>query len=538
MWMIFSIGSSGDLPYGVEYEPIQEDIKRQAMKRENLFRLPGLILMLSFSFLFVAQWVHPSFAAAANPPREKVPAPLLKWPEKGSDYAILVDKSLQKVFVYQRNNLFKPFRTYVCSTGENEGPKLRENDRKTPEGVYFFTRAFEKKELLPIYGSRAFALDYPNVIDRREGKNGHGIWFHGLNKPLKPRDTNGCVALENPDIDDLANFIRIEDTPVIVSEKIEMLDPSEMEKERDEVLRVIEAWRASWERKNIDKYMSLYSTDFTASGKNWQQWKEHKARLARQYKRIKVEVQNLRIIQNDGLVLASFIQRYGNEFFDSAGRKTLYLKHGSRWRIVGESFEGSGIKPSIKKEVPLPEEVKPVMAKKEPPIKAEVIKPAVGIKEPTLTVEEIKPVLARKEVLPGAGESKPAVVKKEQHPAGKGHKQLRTMVEAWVKAWEQKDLAAYMSFYDPGFQSRGMDFKAWKKHRKNLNRKHRSINVEISDWKVEQSSARMATVRFTQNYEADDYEDEGLKSLLLVKRGKNWKIKEEEWNPLDQRSRP
>ncbi len=190
----------------------------------------GLISLCFFFSLLAAQWDGFSVSFATKPPTEKVPSPLLKWPEKGSEYAILVDKSQQKVFVYHRDNPYKPHRIYTCSTGENQGPKLRENDRKTPEGVYFFVRAFDKRELLPIYGSRAYALDYPNVIDRREGKNGHGIWFHGLNKPLKPRDTNGCVALENPDIDDLANFIRIDDTPVIVSEKIEMLAPRKWKK--------------------------------------------------------------------------------------------------------------------------------------------------------------------------------------------------------------------------------------------------------------------------------------------------------------------
>jgi murein L,D-transpeptidase YafK len=508
------------------------------MEKENFFRVLGLILLCTLLSLLTVQWRGFSNALASKPPRDKVPAPLLKWPEKGSEYAILVDKSLQKVFVYHRDNPYKPHRTYTCSTGENEGPKLRENDRKTPEGVYFFIRAFEKKELLPIYGSRAFALDYPNLIDRREGKNGHGIWFHGLNKPLKPRDTNGCVALENPDIDDLANFIRLEDTPVIVSEKIEMVEFSEMEKERDEVLRFIETWRTSWERKEVDKYMSLYSPDFNASGKNWQQWKEHKARLAKQYNRIKVDVHNLRILQNDGLVLASFIQKYGNEYFNSAGRKTLYLKHGSRWRIIGESFEGSELKPSIKKELPSPEEITPVMAKKEPSVKTEESKPVEVRKEPTITVEEIKPVLAKKEPLPASEGSKPVVVKKELRPAGEEHKELRRVVEAWKRAWEQKDLAAYMSFYDSGFQSRGMDVKAWRKHRDKLNQKYRSIVVEISDLNIEQASAVMATVRFSQKYEADDYEDEGLKSLLFVKRGKDWKIKEEEWKPLDQESRP
>ena len=508
------------------------------MKEKKIFCVFGLILLFSFFSLLAVQWDDLSNALAANPPKDKVPGPLLKWPEKGSEYAVLVDKSQQKVFVYHRDNPNKPHRIYTCSTGENEGPKLRENDRKTPEGVYFFTRAIDKKELLPIYGSRAFALDYPNVIDRREGKSGHGIWFHGLNRPLKPRDTNGCVALENPDIDDLANFIHLEDTPVIVSEKIEMLDPSEMEKERDEVVRIIETWRTSWERKDVDKYMALYSPDFSASGKNWQQWKEHKVRLAKQYNKIKVDVQNLRILQNDSLILASFVQKYSNEYFSSAGRKTLYLKHASRWRIVGEYFEGSELKPPIKKEVPAPEEIKPVIAKKEPAVKTEEPKPLAVKKEPTITVEEMKPVLAEKEPLPAPEESKPGVVKKDSRPAGEEHKEIRRALEAWKKAWEQKDLSAYMSFYDSGFQSRGMNLKAWKKHRDKLNQKYGSITVEISDLKIERTSAVMATVIFTQKYEADDYGDEGLKSLLLVKRGKDWKIKEEEWKPLDQESRP
>jgi murein L,D-transpeptidase YafK len=508
------------------------------MKKKKNFFLFGWMFFCFFFSLLAAQGHGLSIALAAKPPTDKVPGPLLKWPEKGSEYAILVDKSQQKVFLYHKDNPYKPHRTYTCSTGENQGPKLRENDRKTPEGVYFFVRPIDKKDLLPKYGSRAFALDYPNVIDRKEGKNGHGIWFHGLNKPLKPRDTNGCVALVNEDIDDLAHFIRIEDTPVIVSERIEMVDLAEMEKERDEVIRIVETWRTSWERKDMDKYMSLYSPDFTSSGKNWQQWKEHKARLAKQYRKIKVEVQNLRIVQNDGLVLASFVQKYGNEYFSSSGRKTLYLKHGSKLRIIGEVYEGSELKPSPHKEVLPPEEIKPVMAKKEPDLKAGEPRPAATKKETAITVEEIKPVLAKKEPAPATEETKPATVKKETRPAAEEHKDIKRAVEAWKKAWEQKNLSAYMSFYDSGFQSRGMDFKAWKKHRDKLNQKYHSIVVGISDLKVEQVSAVMASVRFIQKYEADDYADEGLKSLLLVKRGKDWKIKEEEWKPLDQESRP
>jgi len=55
--------------------------------------------------------------------------------------------------------------------------------------------------------------------------------------------------------------------------------------------------------------------------------------------------------------------------------KTLYLKHSSRLKIIGETFEGSELKPPIKKEVPTPEEIKPVIAAKEPEVKAEEPKP-------------------------------------------------------------------------------------------------------------------------------------------------------------------
>jgi hypothetical protein len=47
-----------------------------------------------------------------------------------------------------------------------------------------------------------------------------------------------------------------------------------------------------------------------------------------------------------------------------------------------------------------------------------------------------------------------------------------------------------------------------------------------------EASSHTAAVRFKQSYRADKYEDFGLKHLFLVKRGNDWKIKKEEWEPL------
>ena len=97
--------------------------------------------------------------------QDLVPACILVWPEDGADHAILVDKSLQKIFVYSREDLSRPVRTFNCSTGENDGPKDKVNDRRTPEGIYFFTGAYAQKDLAPIYGTKAFPIDYPNPMD-------------------------------------------------------------------------------------------------------------------------------------------------------------------------------------------------------------------------------------------------------------------------------------------------------------------------------------------------------------------------------------
>jgi hypothetical protein len=83
-----------------------------------------------------------------------------------------------------------------------------------------------------------------------------------------------------------------------------------------------------------------------------------------------------------------------------------------------------------------------------------------------------------------------------------------------------------------------MDLKAWKKHRQRLNRKYHSVKVEVMDISIVQVSNWTAKVSFKQNYQADAYQDFGLKNLLLVKRGEHWKIKEEEWHRLIQKSRP
>ncbi|MCP4681999.1 MAG: L,D-transpeptidase family protein [Desulfobacterales bacterium] len=403
-----------------------------------------------------------------------IPSSLLKLAEHGYDYVVLVDKSAQKVFLYNRDDTSKPVKEYRCSTGENDGPKLKKNDRKTPEGVYFLSNVYKKKDLSPIYGAKAFAIDYPSPFDKKVGKRGYGIWLHGTNEPLEPRDSNGCIVFENDSIKDLDSYVTLYKTPVVISSGIKLLSPDKIQKESKELEALVEHWRGAWEKKDIDRYMSFYSALFSSEKMDWHRWKAYKDRLGKKYGEFEIEINNLQIFNVNDVVLAHFYQTYRTAGYESRGEKRLYLvKNNKEWKILGEFFE------------------KDKSAKK-------------------------------------------AVDKKRKPPV---QEEIRSFIHAWKKAWQEKNLTGYIASYDRDFSSHGMDLNQWKKYKAGLNDKYHSIKIKINRLKIihDQDSPHRAKVRFRQRYQADDYHDLGIKKLLLVKKGKAWKIKNEGWLPITKK---
>lgn len=158
---------------------------------------------------------------APPPPPVQIPASMLYIGDQVPSYAFLVDKAAQRLHLYrQEGDGPKLIKTFVCATGENSGGKKSRGDKRTPEGVYFFTRVIESKKLSSIYGIRAFPMDYPNFLDRIEYLRGDGIWLHGTDKPLTPYSTNGCIVLDNRDVAELSQYIRLRQTPIIIEEKV------------------------------------------------------------------------------------------------------------------------------------------------------------------------------------------------------------------------------------------------------------------------------------------------------------------------------
>jgi murein L,D-transpeptidase YafK len=122
---------------------------------------------------------------------------------------ILVVKSERKLHLLNAGNIV---RSFDISLGlVPQGPKQREGDFRTPEGVYQIEAKHSGSDYF-----LALKVSYPNAHDRARARAqgvdpGGEIMIHGL--PNEPRYaesryrgwdwTNGCIAVSNSDMIDL-----------------------------------------------------------------------------------------------------------------------------------------------------------------------------------------------------------------------------------------------------------------------------------------------------------------------------------------------
>lgn len=260
-------------------------------------------------------------------------------------HAIVVDAGSSRVYLYE-NAVGVPrlVADYYSTLGRYGIEKAREGDKKTPVGVYHITSRIAGSQLPDLYGWGAFPINYPNEWDRRLGKTGNGIWLHGVpaeNYSRAPRASDGCVALANPDIEQLSQRVQVGVTPVIIADRLEWVTVDSWRKERNAFLSELEAWRSSWESRDTVRYLSYYARDFQSDGMDRAAFAGHKQRVNAGKTWIKVTLTNLSAFRSPGqqaLISVTFDQDYRSSSLSQQSKKRQYwVLENSRWKIAYEA---------------------------------------------------------------------------------------------------------------------------------------------------------------------------------------------------------
>jgi len=131
--------------------------------------------------------------------------------------------------------------------------------------------------------------------------------------------------------------------------------------------------------------------------------------------------------------------------------------------------------------------------------------------------------------VPPAPTSAPAVPAGAK-PAGAANENeaILAAVQAWAKAWSNREVEAYIGFYAAGYHPSGESHEAWKTQRRERILAPKHISVNIQNAKVSMIDATRAKVSFKQDYRSDRLSTVSSKSLSLEKQGGQWRITQEQ----------
>ncbi|MFN3544445.1 MAG: L,D-transpeptidase family protein [Thiobacillus sp.] len=277
-------------------------------------------------------------------PQDKVPAYLLSLDE-GYRHALVVDASRSRLYVYANRN-GTPIRVadFYVTIGKAGAGKQREGDNRTPIGIYKVSSFKSPRELTDFYGSGAFTLTYPNEWDRRQGRNGHGIWIHGSPSNTysrTPLASEGCVVLANDDLNRLGQYIETGKTPVIIAQQVEWVALDELGARRSELAAAVDQWRQDWESRDVQRLMSHYGQSFRAGSQSREAFaaNKHKVNVGKTW--IKVELDNLSLMlypERPDFAMVSFVQNYqSNNLNDRTVKRQFWSRENGRWTIIHET---------------------------------------------------------------------------------------------------------------------------------------------------------------------------------------------------------
>lgn len=126
---------------------------------------------------------------------------------------IIVYKSVRTMELMHAGQVLKTYR--IALGGEPVGPKTRQGDHRTPEGLYVIDSRNAHSKF-----HRSLHISYPNAADRERAlklgiSSGGDIFIHGLPNGYgfvgaahRARDwTDGCIAVTDQEIEEIWNRV-------------------------------------------------------------------------------------------------------------------------------------------------------------------------------------------------------------------------------------------------------------------------------------------------------------------------------------------
>ncbi len=192
--------------------------------------------------------------------------------------------------------------------------------------------------------------------------------------------------------------------------------------------------------------------------------------------------------------------------------------------LIRDLITTSG-KANVKPQAAAPAAAAPAPATAPAPAAPGTAKPAAPATATVVAATQGAAAVAAQPAKPAPVAAAPTPVKEATNPASED---VVRAVKAWADAWSRKDMKAYLGAYASDFDTpKGMSRKAWEQEREQrIAGKGGKIAVTV-DNPVVTINGDKATAKFRQHYKATGLSSTTSKTLVLVRSGSKWLIKEE-----------
>ena len=161
--------------------------------------------------------------------------------------------------------------------------------------------------------------------------------------------------------------------------------------------------------------------------------------------------------------------------------------------------------------------------------------PAPAPKPPVALAQKSAPASDRSATKPSPSAPAKAVAEKvpskaaeKSTPPPAAPAEILQAVNAWAKAWSNRDADGYLSFYAKDFDTpKGLSRDAWEKERRERVTAPKFIAVSVASPKVIMVGGDEARVTFRQTYRSDRLKSASTKTLVMVRNDGAWKIRQE-----------
>ncbi len=205
------------------------------------------------------------WAAVKERPRpDQVPAEFLELPASVR-YAVAVDTSRSRLYLLKNGPQGLQLQSdHYVSVGKLGVGKQVEGDSRTPLGVYWMVQGVRGPMRDERLGLAALRFNYPNAWDRLRGRTGSGLYLHGVPQDVfarAPLATDGCVALANDDVKMLIDTVDVDNTPVLIAQKLTWVAPGGGQAARDGFQAAFQAWDRARQDGRREALSRWYESD-------------------------------------------------------------------------------------------------------------------------------------------------------------------------------------------------------------------------------------------------------------------------------------